>query len=79
MRRQFGTDRHRLHVHRCRSHADSFARLSQAGDEAVDARVFGGMHFRTGCVLGLRQGEKVGRYVFDRSLRPHGKKVAHDK
>jgi hypothetical protein len=47
----------------------SFATLSQAGNEAVDARVFGGMHFRTGCELGLRQGEKVGRFVALHALR----------
>ena len=57
----------------------SFRSLSQAGFEAVDARVFGGMHFRTGCVRGLMQGGEVGRYVFERSLRPHGKKEGHDK
>ena len=53
--------------------------LSQAGFESVDARVFGGMHFRTGCLLGLIKGGEVGRYVFDHSLRPHGKKVGFGK
>ena len=48
----------------------SFATLSQAGAEAVDARVFGGMHFRTGCVHGLKHGGQVGRFVFQHELRP---------
>jgi hypothetical protein len=48
----------------------SFQSLSQAGFEAVDARVFGGMHFRTGCVRGLMQGGEVGRYVLDHALTP---------
>ena len=48
----------------------SFASLSQAAAESVDARVFGGMHFRTGCVHGVRQGEKVGRFVTQHSLKP---------
>ena len=47
----------------------SYGTLSQAGAEAVDARVFGGMHFRTGCVVGLRQGERVGRFVVQHSLK----------
>ena len=46
-----------------------YLRLSQATDESVDARVFGGMHFRTGCVAGVRQGEQVGRYVFLHELK----------
>ena len=48
----------------------SFTSLSQAAAEAVDARVFGGMHFRTGCVHGVRQGEKVGRFVIQHALKP---------
>ena len=48
----------------------SWASFSQAGNEAVDARVFGGMHFRTGCEMGLRQGEQVARFAFRHYLRP---------
>jgi hypothetical protein len=47
----------------------SYTRLSQATDEAVDARVFGGMHFRTGCVHGVRQGEQIGRFVIEHELK----------
>jgi hypothetical protein len=47
----------------------SYYRLSQATDEAVDARVFGGIHFRTGCVHAVRQGEKVGRYAILHELK----------
>jgi hypothetical protein len=47
----------------------SYSSLSQAEAEAVDARVFGGMHFRTGCAVGIRQGEKVGRFVIQHALR----------
>lgn len=53
----------------------SFTSLSQAGNESVDARVYGGMHFRTGCVMGLRQGAHVGHFVYRHYLRPlKGKK-----
>jgi hypothetical protein len=47
----------------------SFARLSQAEDEAVSARVYGGMHFRTGCERGIIQGRQVGRFAIQHSLR----------
>lgn len=48
----------------------SYSTLSQASAEAVDARVFGGMHFRDGCAQGVRQGDKVGSFVFRHYLRP---------
>ena len=47
----------------------SFSRLSLAAAESVDARVFGGMHFRTGCAVGVKQGEKVGRFVILHALK----------
>lgn len=52
----------------------SFKRLAEADAEAVSARVFGGMHFRTGCRRGILQGRQVGRFVIQHSLRPikHG-------
>jgi hypothetical protein len=48
----------------------SFVSLGEATAEAVDARVFGGMHFREGCVKGVTQGEQAGRFVFQHALRP---------
>lgn len=48
----------------------SFARLSDAAAEAVDARVFGGMHFRTGCEQGAKLGKRVARFVFSHELKP---------
>ena len=68
LRRQFGTDQ-LPYTFTAAGLTRTFATLSQAGDEAVDARVFGGMHFRTGCEHGLRQGEKVGRFVSLHALR----------
>jgi hypothetical protein len=51
----------------------SYKYLPQVDAEAIDARVFGGMHFRTGCVQGVRLGAKVGRFVFNHELGPlHG-------
>ena len=48
----------------------SYNRLSEADADAVDARVYGGMHFRTGCEQGIRYGGKVGEFVFNSRLRP---------
>ena len=48
----------------------SFASLSAAVAEAIDARVFAGIHFRQGCEAGAQQGTKVGGFVVRHSLRP---------
>ncbi|HXW04194.1 MAG TPA: vanadium-dependent haloperoxidase [Vicinamibacterales bacterium] len=48
----------------------SFSSLSEAADEARDARVYAGIHFREGCDAGLRQGTQIGRFVVRQSLRP---------
>jgi hypothetical protein len=48
----------------------SFTSLSQASAEAASSRVFAGIHFRSGCLQGVRQGEHVGRYVFQHYLKP---------
>ena len=68
LRRFFGTD-DIAYTMTAAGLTRSFSSLSQAGAEAVDARVFGGMHFRTGCVQGLKQGEKVGRFVILHALK----------
>jgi hypothetical protein len=69
MRGYFGTD-DIAYTQTAAGITRSFSSLSQAGFEAVDARVFGGMHFRTGCVRGLIQGGQVGRYVLGHALAP---------
>jgi hypothetical protein len=72
LRRYFRTDKV-AYTHTAAGITRSFSSLSQAGADAVDARVYGGMHFRTGCEIGLRQGGRVGRFVFQQSLRQrHG-------
>ena len=51
----------------------TFPSLSSARDEIADARVFGGIHFRTACDDGFATGAKVGQYVLENSLqRIHG-------
>jgi hypothetical protein len=48
----------------------TYENLSQAAAESVDARVFAGIHFRSGCVQGVRNGEQVGRFAIQHYLKP---------
>lgn len=48
----------------------SFTSFSQAARENAASRVYAGIHFRTTCRDGLRQGRKVGRFAFKHSLKP---------
>lgn len=47
-----------------------FVSLSHADADAVDARVFSGIHFRTADRLGIVHGAQVGRFVFQHQLKP---------
>jgi len=48
----------------------SFTSFSQAAQENADSRVYAGIHFRSACRDGLKQGTKVGRYIFNHFLKP---------
>jgi hypothetical protein len=76
MRRFFGTDEV-PYTFTASGITRSYARLSDAAQEAADARVYGGIHFRTGCEMGVKMGEKIGRFVNLHALRPIKNK--HDK
>jgi hypothetical protein len=55
----------------------SFTSLSAAAADAINARVYGGMHFREGCGAGVKQGTQIARFVVGHALQPvkgHGKK-----
>jgi hypothetical protein len=47
----------------------SFGSFHAALDEVKDARVFGGIHFRTDCNAGQTLGTAVGKYVVEHTLR----------
>jgi len=47
-----------------------FDSLSEAASESANARVFAGIHFRSGCKAGVRLGKQVGRFVIQHSLKP---------
>jgi hypothetical protein len=48
----------------------SFRYLHEVDVDAVNARVFGGIHSRTGCTQGIRQGSRVAKFVYQHNLRP---------
>lgn len=48
----------------------SYRTFSDAADESAMARVYAGIHFGTGCHVGVEQGEKIARHAFDHLLRP---------
>jgi hypothetical protein len=48
----------------------SFSSFSAALEEVANARVFGGIHFRTACVEGRFLGTAVADYVWDRAFQP---------
>jgi hypothetical protein len=50
----------------------SFSSFSAAVAEIADARVFGGIHFRTSCVPGNALGQSVAAYVSSHVMHPLG-------
>jgi len=48
----------------------SFPSFSAAVSEIADARVFGGIHFRTSCVVGNGVGQDVANYILSHAMRP---------
>jgi hypothetical protein len=50
----------------------SFSSFSEALAEIIDARVFGGIHFRTSCLRGTALGGSVADYVSRHAMRARG-------
>jgi len=50
----------------------SFSSFSGAVSEIADARVFGGIHFRTSCDVGNTLGRNVANFVARHAIRPQG-------
>jgi hypothetical protein len=76
MARFFGTDKVDITVVSGRSlngariAPRSFRLLSEALDEIVESRIWGGIHFRSADVQGAVIGKKVARYVRKHYFRP---------
>jgi hypothetical protein len=67
----FGTDHIGFTVHSNRSGTSrSFARLSDALREVINARVWAGIHFRTADIQGAKLGKKVARYMHRHYFQP---------
>lgn len=47
----------------------TYTSLSQAAADAASARVYSGIHFRTGCEKGVAQSQKVAQFVFRHELK----------
>jgi hypothetical protein len=47
-----------------------YSRLQEITDDISDARVYGGIHFRTDQDAGALLGNRIGDYIFDHKLRP---------
>ncbi len=47
----------------------NYSDLRDMTDDVADARVYGGIHFRYDQVAGEKQGEGVGRYIYNHSLK----------
>jgi hypothetical protein len=47
----------------------NYSDLRDITDDVADARVFGGIHFRYDQVAGEKQGEGVGRYIYNNELK----------
>jgi len=56
----------------------TFSSFTSAVDEIADARVFGGIHFRTSCVRGNTLGRNVAAYVSAHALRGLGDDQGED-
>ncbi|HEY0662773.1 MAG TPA: vanadium-dependent haloperoxidase [Lysobacter sp.] len=69
LRAYFGTDDIAF-AHTASGMTRQYASLSQAADEAISARVYGGIHFRTGCVRAVEQAEDVANFIHATQLKP---------
>jgi hypothetical protein len=48
----------------------SFTSFSHAAEENGVSRIYAGIHFRSAVEDGIRQGRRIGAWVFTRALRP---------
>jgi hypothetical protein len=44
----------------------TFNSFNEAADEVGMSRLFGGIHYRTGNVAGLKNGREIGKYVSEK-------------
>ena len=66
---EFGNDTPFTVTSEVRTGTRAFPSFSAAVAEIADARVFGGIHFRTSCVRGNTLGQAVGGYISTYAMR----------
>jgi hypothetical protein len=49
---------------------ETYGTFAEIADGVVEARILGGIHWRTSSVLGKRVGERVGKFALDHFLKP---------
>ena len=54
--------------------SQTYYSFSEAVDEVKEARIWGGMHFRTACELGQQTGYAYADWLLANYLRPRGNK-----
>ena len=57
---------------------ETYTTFRAIADDVVDARVWGGIHWRTSSVRGRTVGEEIGRYAVRHYLKPRGDDDARD-
>src|SRR5580765_7229552 len=57
---------------------ETYTTFKAIADDVVDARVWGGIHWRTSSVRGRTVGEEIGRYAVRHYLKPRGDDDARD-
>jgi hypothetical protein len=57
---------------------ETYTTFKAIADDVVDARVWGGIHWRTSSVRGRTVGEEIGRYAVRHFLKPRGDDDARD-
>jgi hypothetical protein len=67
---EFGNDTPFTVTSETRPGTRAFPSFSAAVAEIADARVFGGIHFRTSCVRGNMLGQAVAGYISNHAMRP---------
>lgn len=74
LRRYFGTDKFAFSLTSTHPLANpnvrTYSRLSDAAEEHANARIYQGIHFRSGSEAGRKVGENVAKWIFHHALRP---------
>jgi hypothetical protein len=56
-----------------------YSRLEEITDDISDARVYGGIHFRTDQDAGARLGTRIADYIYNHKLRPEHDQDCDDR